>query len=154
MRSAARRLRTRKTLADALSARSFARRAGSILKDQDTRTQQADPQMIQNLHYVKELGLRSQHYLEAGQTQAFAELLHEHWEHKKRRSSGMSNSQIDEWYELGRKNGAIGGKLVGGIRVRAAHVPFTRPNAAAAKAATLFSNIWGSVRSGMVPSFT
>jgi D-glycero-alpha-D-manno-heptose-7-phosphate kinase len=25
----------------------------------------------------------------------------------------MSNSQIDEWYELGRKNGAIGGKLVG-----------------------------------------
>jgi len=25
----------------------------------------------------------------------------------------MSNPQIDEWYELGRKNGAIGGKLVG-----------------------------------------
>ena len=39
--------------------------------------------------------------------------MHEHWEHKKRRSGGMSNPQIDEWYELGRKNGAIGGKLVG-----------------------------------------
>ena len=39
--------------------------------------------------------------------------MHEHWEHKKRRSSGMSNPQIDEWYELGRRNGAIGGKLVG-----------------------------------------
>jgi D-glycero-alpha-D-manno-heptose-7-phosphate kinase len=25
----------------------------------------------------------------------------------------MSNAQIDEWYELGRKHGAIGGKLVG-----------------------------------------
>jgi D-glycero-alpha-D-manno-heptose-7-phosphate kinase len=25
----------------------------------------------------------------------------------------MSNSRIDEWYDLGRKNGAIGGKLVG-----------------------------------------
>jgi D-glycero-alpha-D-manno-heptose-7-phosphate kinase len=25
----------------------------------------------------------------------------------------MSNPQIDKWYELGRKNGAIGGKLVG-----------------------------------------
>lgn len=25
----------------------------------------------------------------------------------------MSNSKIDEWYELGVKNGAIGGKLVG-----------------------------------------
>jgi D-glycero-alpha-D-manno-heptose-7-phosphate kinase len=91
----------------------FARSAGSILKDQDTRTQQSDLQMIQNLHYVKELGQRSQRYLETGQTQAFAELLHEHWEHKKRRSGGMSNAQIDEWYELGRKHGAIGGKLVG-----------------------------------------
>ncbi|MNC97283.1 hypothetical protein D3C83_148960 [compost metagenome] len=25
----------------------------------------------------------------------------------------MSNPHIDEWYDLGRKNGAIGGKLVG-----------------------------------------
>jgi D-glycero-alpha-D-manno-heptose-7-phosphate kinase len=39
--------------------------------------------------------------------------MHEHWEHKKARSQGMSNSRINEWYELGRKNGAIGGKLVG-----------------------------------------
>ena len=39
--------------------------------------------------------------------------MHEHWEHKKRRSTGMSNPQIDEWYELGRRNGALGGKLVG-----------------------------------------
>jgi len=39
--------------------------------------------------------------------------MHEHWERKRRRSSGMSNPHIDEWYELGRRNGAIGGKLVG-----------------------------------------
>ena len=39
--------------------------------------------------------------------------MHEHWEHKRKRSKGMSNPQIDEWYELGRKNGALGGKLVG-----------------------------------------
>ncbi len=25
----------------------------------------------------------------------------------------MSNRQIDEWYKLARKNGAVGGKLVG-----------------------------------------
>jgi D-glycero-alpha-D-manno-heptose-7-phosphate kinase len=91
----------------------FARSAGSILKDQNTRTQQSDPQMMQNLHYVKELGLRSQQLLEAGKTADFGELMHEHWEHKKRRSGGMSNPQIDEWYELGMKHGAIGGKLVG-----------------------------------------
>lgn len=91
----------------------FSRSAGAILADQDARTRQSDPDMIGNLHYVKELGLRSQKVLEAGQTAEFGALLHEHWEHKKRRSGGMSNPQIDEWYELGRANGALGGKLVG-----------------------------------------
>ena len=39
--------------------------------------------------------------------------MHEHWEHKKSRSSGMSNAKIDALYDLGYRNGAIGGKLVG-----------------------------------------
>jgi D-glycero-alpha-D-manno-heptose-7-phosphate kinase len=91
----------------------FARNADTILKDQDTRSKQSDAQMIENLHYVKELGLESQKCLEAGKTADFGQLMHDHWEHKKRRSGGMSNPQIDEWYELGRANGAIGGKLVG-----------------------------------------
>ena len=39
--------------------------------------------------------------------------MHEHWEHKKKRSKGMTNPKIDEWYNLGIKNGAIGGKVVG-----------------------------------------
>ena len=91
----------------------FSRSAGSILKDQQSRTEQADREMIQNLHYVKELGLLSQRALEAGDPRRFGELMHEHWEHKKRRSGGMSNPQIDEWYELGLANGAVGGKLVG-----------------------------------------
>ena len=43
----------------------------------------------------------------------FGELMNEHWEHKKLRSGGMSNPQIDDWYDLAMKNGAIGGKLVG-----------------------------------------
>jgi D-glycero-alpha-D-manno-heptose-7-phosphate kinase len=91
----------------------FSRRAGSILKDQDTRTKQADREMIENLHYVKELGQRSQRALELGRPAEFGEIMHEHWEHKKKRTPGMSNSQIDEWYELARANGAVGGKLVG-----------------------------------------
>jgi D-glycero-alpha-D-manno-heptose-7-phosphate kinase len=51
--------------------------------------------------------------LERGDLPALGELMHEHWEHKKRRSPEMSNPQIDEWYALARKNGALGGKLVG-----------------------------------------
>jgi D-glycero-alpha-D-manno-heptose-7-phosphate kinase len=91
----------------------FSRSAGSILSDQKVRTERADDEMLKNLHYVKELGLRSRDALERGQMALFGELMHEHWEHKKRRSGGMSNPRIDEWYELGRRNGAIGGKLVG-----------------------------------------
>jgi D-glycero-alpha-D-manno-heptose-7-phosphate kinase len=91
----------------------FSRKAGNILQDQDQRTQQEDESMLNNLHQTKELGLRTKRVLESGKTVEFGELLHEHWEHKKARSGGMSNPQIDEWYELGRNNGAVGGKLVG-----------------------------------------
>ena len=91
----------------------FSRSAGSILNDQKTRTEHADAGMLSNLHYVKELGRRSCDALENGNLTLFGELMHEQWEQKKRRSGGMSNAKIDEWYELGRKNGAIGGKLVG-----------------------------------------
>ena len=72
-----------------------------------------DEAMLNNLHHVKELGLRSKEALMSGRTSEFGALLHEHWEHKCKRSKGMSNPQIDEWYELGMKNGALGGKLVG-----------------------------------------
>jgi len=91
----------------------FSRSASGILKDQKVRSQGNDPEMINNLHYVKDLGLRSKQALEEGNTRLFGELMHEHWEHKKRRSGGMSNPQIDNWYELAMANGAVGGKLVG-----------------------------------------
>jgi D-glycero-alpha-D-manno-heptose-7-phosphate kinase len=91
----------------------FSRSAGSILSDQNIRTEHHDQEMLDNLHQAKALGHRSREALESGKTTLFGELMHEHWEHKKRRSGGMSNPQIDEWYELGRSNGAIGGKLVG-----------------------------------------
>jgi D-glycero-alpha-D-manno-heptose-7-phosphate kinase len=91
----------------------FSRSAGSILKDQNDKTRQSDPAMLANMHYVKELGLRSKDLLVHGRTNDFGALMHEHWQHKKSRSDGMSQPIIDEWYELGCKNGAIGGKLVG-----------------------------------------
>lgn len=91
----------------------YSRSASSILKDQKDRTQNSDNEMLKNLHFVKELGYRSKDALEAGDAVKFGELMHEHWEHKKRRSGGMSNPRIDEWYDLGLKNGAVGGKLVG-----------------------------------------
>lgn len=91
----------------------FSRSAGTVLADQKTRTESGDAGMLANLHDVKELGRRSKQALERGDTALFGEIMHEQWGQKKRRFGGMTNAKIDEWYELGRASGAIGGKLVG-----------------------------------------
>jgi D-glycero-alpha-D-manno-heptose-7-phosphate kinase len=91
----------------------YSRSASAILKDQKTRSEQADSAMIENLHRTKDLGLRSLSLLEAGDTPGFAALMHEHWLGKRARSSGMSNDQINAWYDLAMANGALGGKLIG-----------------------------------------
>jgi D-glycero-alpha-D-manno-heptose-7-phosphate kinase len=91
----------------------FSRSASAILKEQDDKTKTADQDMIANLHYVKELGVRSREVLESGRFDEFGVLMHEHWLHKRKRSAGMSNPKIDAWYELALANGATGGKLIG-----------------------------------------
>ena len=91
----------------------YSRKAGSILKEQDDKTRKADSDMVQNLHFVKDFGLRSRDALESGDLDGFGKLMDEHWQHKKRRSGGMSNPKIDEWYELAMTSGATGGKLIG-----------------------------------------
>jgi D-glycero-alpha-D-manno-heptose-7-phosphate kinase len=90
-----------------------ARAASTVLADQDTRSKTRDPQMIENLHRTKELGREIHRLLGEGELEDYAELMHEHWEHKRRRSPGMTSERIDRLYELARRNGAIGGKLVG-----------------------------------------
>jgi len=89
------------------------RSASEVLKDQDSKTREMDPGMLANLHFVKQLGYESKAALEKGDLEEFARLMDVHWQHKKARSAGMSNSDIDAWYEAGMKNGAIGGKLIG-----------------------------------------
>jgi D-glycero-alpha-D-manno-heptose-7-phosphate kinase len=91
----------------------YTRNASDILHDQDSRSRRSDAAMIDNLHFVKRLAFESRAALEAGDLRRFAALMHDHWEHKKQRSQGMSNPQIDAYYELARANGAIGGKLIG-----------------------------------------
>jgi len=89
------------------------RSAAEVLRDQDTRTRDNASEMLENLHHTKHLGHASRDALLAGDLRKFAELMHVHWEHKKKRSPGISSSLIDEMYELARGNGALGGKLIG-----------------------------------------
>jgi len=91
----------------------YSRSASAILKEQDVKSKSDDKEMLANLHFVKELGLKSQHALESGNLDEFAFLMDTHWQRKKRRSGGMSNPKINEWYDLAMANGALGGKLIG-----------------------------------------
>jgi len=89
------------------------RSASEILSEQDEKCRQDDLEMTQNLNQIKEIGLETRRYLESGQVDMLGELLDAHWEIKKKRSRRMSDPFIDECYEVARKNGATGGKLVG-----------------------------------------
>ena len=91
----------------------FSRSASQILKDQDIHAKKDEAATIANLDLVKDIGLRSKIALETGDLDQFGRLMHEHWENKRKRSSAISNPQIDAWYDMARANGAVGGKLVG-----------------------------------------
>jgi D-glycero-alpha-D-manno-heptose-7-phosphate kinase len=91
----------------------YSRSASSILKDQNDRSKQNDSAMIDNLHFTKDLGYKSLASLESGNLEEFAMLMDVHWQRKKARSSGMSNAQINQWYDFAMANGALGGKLIG-----------------------------------------
>jgi D-glycero-alpha-D-manno-heptose-7-phosphate kinase len=91
----------------------YSRSASSILKEQNDKSKASDAGMIENLHFIKDVGLQSQSALESGDLRAFAQLMDVHWQRKKERSGIMSNPKINEWYDLAKANGALGGKLIG-----------------------------------------
>jgi D-glycero-alpha-D-manno-heptose-7-phosphate kinase len=84
-----------------------------ILAHQDARTSQEDPAVLDSLHDIKALGIDICNALQAGDCRRFGELTHEHWMRKKSLSKAVTSSRIDEWYELARRRGAIGGKITG-----------------------------------------
>jgi D-glycero-alpha-D-manno-heptose-7-phosphate kinase len=91
----------------------YTHNTNNVLKDQVKRTQENDQQMIKNLLNVKNMAIEGKKLIESGDIKEFGRLTHEHWINKRKRSNGMTNKFIDECYDFGLKNGAIGGKLVG-----------------------------------------
>lgn len=91
----------------------YARSASQILKEQDDKSKQADKAMVENLHFVKDLGQQSQAALESDNLPEFARLMDVHWQRKKERSKSMSNQEINAWYDCAMANGALGGKIIG-----------------------------------------
>src|SRR6266852_2272495 len=89
------------------------RDATGILKKQDDATRTKDRIVVKSLREIKDIGLEISDAITKGNLRRFGELLDVHWQSKKRLSEGISNPQIDAWYELAKENGAIGGKISG-----------------------------------------
>jgi D-glycero-alpha-D-manno-heptose-7-phosphate kinase len=89
------------------------RDATAILKKQDEATRTKDRIVVGSLREIKDIGLEINDAISKGNLRHFGELLDAHWQSKKRLSAGISNPQIDAWYELAKQNGAIGGKISG-----------------------------------------
>lgn len=91
----------------------YSRNASDLLSEQKTRSETGDSEMLDNLHFIKDLGLRIKQALEQGDVSQFSNLMHEHWQYKQSRSAQTSNDRINSVYEIARQNGALSGKLVG-----------------------------------------
>jgi D-glycero-alpha-D-manno-heptose-7-phosphate kinase len=91
----------------------YSRSASKILQEQDDKSKRSDKAMVENLHFVKNLGQQSQAALQSDNLDEFARLMDVHWQHKKGRSRSMSNQDINAWYDCAMANGALGGKIIG-----------------------------------------
>lgn len=88
------------------------RESRDALSIQQNATQSGDQDMINNLHRVKEIGKEIRLALEKNDFNKFGQLMDLHWQEKVKRK-GTSDPQINQWYELAKQNGALGGKLMG-----------------------------------------
>lgn len=89
------------------------RDANEILAEQSQKAKIDEKIAIESMHRIKEIGYEVKNTLLSGDVDKFGELLNEHWLEKKRISQKMSNQNIDKWYNLGIKHGALGGKIMG-----------------------------------------
>ena len=89
------------------------RRADTILKEQSSQLEKKESAAADSLHEIKEIGRQTAGELEKGNVDEIGPLMHKHWLAKKRISTKMTLSWIDECYDLAMTLGATGGKIVG-----------------------------------------
>ena len=96
------------------------RDANTILADQNNKISDGKLKKkhdannaLSAMHKIKEIGYEVKKQLIRGDIDGFGKLLHEHWLVKKSISEQMSSLEIDEWYQVAQKNGALGGKIMG-----------------------------------------
>jgi len=84
-----------------------------ILAGQSTATRQGNTVVLESLHKIKEIGYKVKEAIEKGDLTQFGLLMDRHWQVKKRLSTKISNTHLDQIYRTAKKNGALGGKITG-----------------------------------------
>jgi D-glycero-alpha-D-manno-heptose-7-phosphate kinase len=88
------------------------RDANDILKKQSEGSQQKDKN--RTLREMRDMASEMRAVVQGrGNVDEFARLLHIGWELKRSLGFGISDTQVDTWYDAARKAGAQGGKLLG-----------------------------------------
>jgi D-glycero-alpha-D-manno-heptose-7-phosphate kinase len=89
------------------------RKASDVLSEQKKTIKSNTNDAVERMHRIKALGHDTKRLLEKGDIDQYGDLLHEHWMNKRKLATNMTDGTIDEHYEVARKAGAIGGKLMG-----------------------------------------
>ncbi len=89
------------------------RKNNKILKEQDSSTKKNNEEVLNSLHYIKESGYTILDIIQSGKLDELGFMFRDHWEMKKKLSSGVTNDRIDSIYDTALNNGAIGGKISG-----------------------------------------
>lgn len=87
------------------------RSASAVLIEQSKALLETDRKIL--MRRMVQLAFELKRELEAGSVDNFGAILDENWQLKRQLSAGITDTQIDEWYSIGIKNGALGGKLLG-----------------------------------------
>ncbi len=89
------------------------RKNNTILNEQDNSTKKNNEEVLNSLHYIKESGYTILEIVQSGKLDDLGVMFRDHWEMKKKLSSGVTNDTIDSIYDTAMKNGALGGKISG-----------------------------------------
>lgn len=89
------------------------RDADEVLAEQGKGVKEENPKVVESMHTIKNIGKQMYKGLQKGDVGQVGELMDVHWQTKKKVSTKISNPQIDEWYAHAKKNGALGGKIMG-----------------------------------------
>ena len=89
------------------------RSADEILSEQSKGAKQEKKNVVESMHYIKEIGYKILEAIESGNTTDVGLLFDKHWQYKKRISTKMSKPRFDEIYRIAKETGALGGKISG-----------------------------------------